>query len=634
VSAEGEPTLADGRAPSPSDRKLGLALSGGGFRAAFFHIGVLARLAELGMLRHLKVISTVSGGSILGALYYLHVKDLLETKRDEVVDDADYLTIVRRLESSFLAGVQQNVRARTFEDVAKNWRMRKANYSRSDRIGELYDEVFYRPAWNEPLFRAPPSKPRQKMIELRELLIQPAGVEGPFDPTRGGNDGRRAPVPILVINATALNTGHNWRFEAVGMGEPDRDEDAIREVDRDIRLVWSRFRLPGDSQETSAERLPEHQSSFELGLAVAASACVPGLFAPLAVSDLFAEDRDVEKDIRVELVDGGVHDNQGIDGLLDKDCTDFVVSDASGQMLDEPDPPTRIPSVQSRSAGIYGDRIREIQLIEARRREKLRDRPLAIMHLRKGVPGVALFPLGGNEQALSEPRTEPPDGFHGELFGVLPQLQESLARVRTDLDSFSEVEAYSLMLDGYRMAGANLPAEAAVGGLARFVRSVENVEPWRFAAVAEALAGGANERFNHHLLVARNRFFKPSLLNRRAKGTRTAGATGIGVLALTALAHERTRRRLGSALTHEVPMWRVLAAADVAGALAWLYLHAKVRSRRLQRLANGVYGKGMPAALALPLWLASKALLRRNARFLELGRVGAVLGRRPFGGAS
>lgn len=69
VSAEDKPALADGRALSPSDRKLGLALSGGGFRAAFFHIGVLARLAELGMLRHLKVISPVSGGSILGALY-------------------------------------------------------------------------------------------------------------------------------------------------------------------------------------------------------------------------------------------------------------------------------------------------------------------------------------------------------------------------------------------------------------------------------------------------------------------------------------------------------------------------------------------------------------------------------------
>ena len=71
--------------------KLGLALSGGGHRAAFFHIGVLAKLAELGLLRHLEVISTVSGGSIVGALYYLHVKNLLEDKPDEAITDADYI---------------------------------------------------------------------------------------------------------------------------------------------------------------------------------------------------------------------------------------------------------------------------------------------------------------------------------------------------------------------------------------------------------------------------------------------------------------------------------------------------------------------------------------------------------------
>jgi NTE family protein len=42
--------------------KLGLALSGGGFRSAFFHVGVLARLAEADLLRKVDVISSVSGG--------------------------------------------------------------------------------------------------------------------------------------------------------------------------------------------------------------------------------------------------------------------------------------------------------------------------------------------------------------------------------------------------------------------------------------------------------------------------------------------------------------------------------------------------------------------------------------------
>ena len=34
--------------------KVGLGLSGGGFRASLFHIGVLARLAELDILRHVE----------------------------------------------------------------------------------------------------------------------------------------------------------------------------------------------------------------------------------------------------------------------------------------------------------------------------------------------------------------------------------------------------------------------------------------------------------------------------------------------------------------------------------------------------------------------------------------------------
>lgn len=46
----------------------GLALSGGGFRATLFALGSLWRLNELGWLRRLDVITSVSGGSIANAL--------------------------------------------------------------------------------------------------------------------------------------------------------------------------------------------------------------------------------------------------------------------------------------------------------------------------------------------------------------------------------------------------------------------------------------------------------------------------------------------------------------------------------------------------------------------------------------
>lgn len=47
------------------DRPVGLALSGGGFRAMLFHVGAIVRLNELRLLRELDEISGVSGGAIV-----------------------------------------------------------------------------------------------------------------------------------------------------------------------------------------------------------------------------------------------------------------------------------------------------------------------------------------------------------------------------------------------------------------------------------------------------------------------------------------------------------------------------------------------------------------------------------------
>jgi NTE family protein len=46
----------------------GLALAGGGFRATLFHVGALRRLNELGWLRKIDIITSVSGGSIIAGV--------------------------------------------------------------------------------------------------------------------------------------------------------------------------------------------------------------------------------------------------------------------------------------------------------------------------------------------------------------------------------------------------------------------------------------------------------------------------------------------------------------------------------------------------------------------------------------
>lgn len=59
----------------PSDG-VALCLSGGGYRAMLFHVGVLWRLNEAGLLPGLSLVSSVSGGSITAAVLAMNWDDL------------------------------------------------------------------------------------------------------------------------------------------------------------------------------------------------------------------------------------------------------------------------------------------------------------------------------------------------------------------------------------------------------------------------------------------------------------------------------------------------------------------------------------------------------------------------------
>lgn len=52
-----------------SNRKFGLALSGGGSRAIAFHLGCMRALHDRSLLDRISILSTVSGGSVIGALW-------------------------------------------------------------------------------------------------------------------------------------------------------------------------------------------------------------------------------------------------------------------------------------------------------------------------------------------------------------------------------------------------------------------------------------------------------------------------------------------------------------------------------------------------------------------------------------
>jgi len=218
------------------DGKIGLALSGGGFRASLFHIGVLAKLAERDVLRRVEVLSCVSGGSIIGAHYYLEVRKLLQEKPDRDITREDYIKIVTRIEEDFLNGVQTNIRTLVAAEFKTNLKLIfSEHYSRTQRAGELYEEkIFSRVQDGEG------DKPRW----LNELKIMPQGEVPDFAP-KLHNWRRRAKVPILILNATALNTGHSWQFTASWMGEPPAGIDSkIDGNDRLRRLIMRMLLKP------------------------------------------------------------------------------------------------------------------------------------------------------------------------------------------------------------------------------------------------------------------------------------------------------------------------------------------------------------------------------------------------------
>jgi predicted acylesterase/phospholipase RssA len=413
--------------------KIGVALSGGGFRASLFHIGVLAKLADLGVLNRIEAVSCVSGGSIIGAHYFLELCRLYQVdgKRDQDLSENDYIGIVKNLERDFLKGVQKNIRTRVISNLFGNLRMIfSSKYSRTQRLGELYEKHIYSRVKDRQDHRA---------RWLDEMKIMPIDEPCNFNPRRD-NWKRTNKIPIMILNATSLNTGHVWQFTASYMGEPPGSINT--EIDAGYRLrrmYYPEAPGPYQNKEKALRRI-------RLGYAVAASSCVPGMFEPLSLPELYPGKT-------VQLVDGGVFDNQGIASLLEQDCSVLLVSDASGQMVVEDAPRRGLLNVINRASSISQERIRWAQHRElVARKASGRLKGLMFIHLKKdlGVEPQDWIDCPDPHDSTEDAR--PPE-LRGPItrYGVRKDLQQLLSGVRTDLDSFSEGEAYALMASGYLM---------------------------------------------------------------------------------------------------------------------------------------------------------------------------------------
>jgi predicted acylesterase/phospholipase RssA len=566
---------------SVTQGKIGLALSGGGFRASLYHIGVLARLAELDLLRKIEYLSCVSGGSIIGAHYYLEVRHLLQTKSDQEITRQDYLAIIHRLIHDFLTGVQRNVRTRIAAEWITNLKMVIVpDYSRTLRAGELYEsEIFSRVDDGEGGARW-----------LNSLYVRPKGDEN-FVP-KDSNWRRSAKVPILMLNATTLNTGHNWQFTASWMGEPPEGADA--KIDANYRLRRMYY-----------SQLPPNKQRIRLGHAVAASACVPGLFEPLSLTGIYQNDV-ADKPILVRLVDGGVHDNQGFAPLLEQGCTVLLVSDASGQMDSQNSPSGGMIGVPLRSNSILQARIRSSQFreLEARRRSGLL-RGLMFVHLKKdlGAEPVDWIDCQDRSQPV---RCDPllPYGIHRDV-------QRRIAAIRTDLDSFSEVEAYALMTSGYCMTVEALQ-HAALGFQVPKVRP----EEWPFLEIQPLMKRPSSSTLMRQLEVADRLAFKIWTLSRTLQ--MVGGILFVTALFLLGLSVWQHRSKPVLSLT--VGALAATCVGVVLGIAGWPRFTQLIRYRKsCQSVLIGI------VMATLGWWFARIHLHVFDKLFLRFGRLERLL---------
>lgn len=272
-----------------SPNNLGLSLSGGGYRAAAFHLGTLKKLDELGILPKVNVLSTISGGSITGAYYCIHNApfDVFETELKKIISTK---SVIRYILTSFtfikavfffLVFIAVAVYAfftpypaisvvSIFMLVTLFVLFQFKIFPVSKVIEKAYDSFFYHNA------------------TLSQLLDH---------------------KPRLAIGSTNIHTNRPFTFSK------DKMEDATYAFMKPPVLFKN--------------------ENFPLSRAVMASSCVPFAFTPVSISREFYENEEDINKVFPVLVDGGVFDNQGIHKITQRhssyECDVIITSDAGNK---------------------------------------------------------------------------------------------------------------------------------------------------------------------------------------------------------------------------------------------------------------------------------------------------------------
>ena len=248
---------------------VGLALSGGGSRAIAFHLGCLRALRDMELLEHIDTISTVSGGSVIGAMYAAHEGRFEAFEAD-----------VRRL---LAQGLARGVVGRLFKSphgwlVILNKLLQLlvgTVFGIPRMLGRGLELIGARRPTNarhDPPFTQRVSLTTLLAAELDERWLHGARLDAVSD--RAG---------LLIINACDLVESSAFYLSSADSGSHRRG-----------RLVGA---------------------DLTLAEAVAASAAYPVYLAPLDRTFAFENRAGQRETHRVSLTDGGVYDNTALSPL-------------------------------------------------------------------------------------------------------------------------------------------------------------------------------------------------------------------------------------------------------------------------------------------------------------------------------
>jgi predicted acylesterase/phospholipase RssA len=245
--------------PEPQDHFVGVALSGGGSRAAVFAAAGLAELDARGVLEDVTHVSSVSGGGLPAAYLATHRKEVCPQPQDGS-QQANCLT------ADFAALRPQLTR----------------DYSNG---------MLWRQAWRPHRW----FHPSERVFSLEEVFHQHI---------TGGKTLAELPAhPVFLFNTVSYDTGSTFVMSNV----PRVDRQDAPQVLLDPRLRTSSFSAPG-----CPRLLPEDTS---LALAVASSAAFPPVYGPVTLSETrSSSNSDTEF---IHLGDGGLSENTGVDALLE-----------------------------------------------------------------------------------------------------------------------------------------------------------------------------------------------------------------------------------------------------------------------------------------------------------------------------